>query len=307
MRALNFSILVIGLLFSNVTLSQVKWHVKKSVPILASSANSFAYVAENADGIGGSLYLAKITRTFPVIQAKDIALLENYDSGNYAVGALGTSPDNRYLVSFRSYSYSDDYTDVLEWDSFPHEMEMHFYDMQTGEHLGVIDYSPWGYLNESLLPSQELEAFRHQQIEAGVPPEVVAEYDYSVNNENSAIDFFDLRWNSDGTVSVTFFPEIWVRHTVYESLGSELMTINYAVTPAGVSLESYGDIKTAAAWPSVFDLSVKEPRPGKLQFESWNILFPEQITLFPGLDLTVLLPKKGIMIEGSIPANYWNF
>lgn len=307
MNTSKISIFLAALFFSSIAFSQTRLH-QQSIPILTSSANNFAYVAENPDGIGGSLYLAKITGTFPVIKAENIAQLENYDSGNYAVRALGTSPDNRYLVSFRGYSPYGNYTDILEWDSHPPHLEMHFYDMETGEFLGVVDYSPWGYLDESIMPSEALEEFRHEQIEAGVPPDVVAEYDYAVNNENSANDFFDLRWNSDGTVSVTFFPEIWVSHdTVFQSLRSELMTINYTVNPSGVSLESYGDIKTAAAWPSVFDLAAEEPLPGNLQLESRDILFPEQVTLFPGLDLTILRPKKGIMIEGSIPARYWNF
>ena len=307
MNAQKFSVLLIALFFSNLVFSQARFH-RQPIPILTSGANSFAYVAENPDGVGGSLYLAKITRTFPFIKAKNIALLENYYSGDYAVRSLGTSPDNRYLVSFRGYSLSTDYTDILKWDAHPENLRMLFYDMQTGEYLGIIDYSPWGYLDESIMPSEELEEFRHEQIEAGVPPEVVAEYDYAVNNENSANDFFDLRWNADGTVSVTFFPEVWVSHdTIFQSLGSELFTINYTVNPSGVSLESYGDIKTAAAWPPVFDLSVEEPLPGNLQFESRHILFPERVTLFPGLDLTILRPKKGVMIEGSIPASYWNF
>lgn len=306
MNTKKISIVLVALFFSSLAFSQTRFH-HQPIPILTSSANNFAYVAENPDGIGGSLYLAKITRTFPVIKAKNIAQLENYDSGNYAVRALGTSPDNRYLVSFRGYS-SYGYTDVLEWDSHPDNLRMLFYDMQTGEYLGIIDYSPWGYLDESIMPSEALEEFRHEQIEAGVPPEVVAEYDYAVNNENSANDFFDLRWNTDGTVSITFVPEIWVSHeTLFQYLGPEPMTINYIVNPSGVSLESYGDIKTPAAWPEVFDMAAEEPLPGNLQLESRDILFPEQVTLFPGLDLTILRPKKGVMIEGSIPASYWNF
>lgn len=301
------SIFVAALLFSSIAFSQTRPY-QQSIPILTSSANNFAYVAENPDGIGGSLYLAKITRTFPVIKAENIAQLENYDSGNYAVRALGTSPDNRYLVSFRGYSLSRDYTDILEWDSHPENLRILFYDMHTGEYLGIIDYSPWGYLDESIMPSERLEEFKQEQIEAGVPPEVVAEYGYAVNNENSANDFFDLRWNSDGTVGVTFFPEVWVSHeTIFQSIGSELFTINYTINPSGVSLETYGDIKTPAAWPTVFDLAAEEPLPGNLQLESRDILFPEQVTLFPGLDLTILRPKKGVMIEGSIPASYWNF
>lgn len=307
MNTSKTSIFLVALFFSSIAFSQSSLH-QQSIPILTSNANNFAYVAENLDGIGGSLYLAKITGTFPVIKAENIAQLENYNSGQYAVRALGTSPDNHYLVSFRGYHSRGDYTDILEWDSHPENLRILLYDLHTGEYLGLIDYSPWGSLNESIMPSEQLEEFRHEQIEAGVPPEVVAEYDYVVNNENSANDFFDLRWNSDGTIGVTFFPEVWVRHeTIFQSLGSELFMINYTVNPSGISLESHGDIKTPAAWPTVFELAAEEPLPGNLQLESRDILFPERVSLFPGLDLTVLRPKKGVLIEGGIPAAYWNF
>lgn len=309
MNVQQFSVFLATLLFSTTAFAQSKFHEKKPIPILTSSANGFAYVEVNPDGVGGSLKLAKITRTFPVIKAKDVIELENYNSGLYMVYNMSTSPDNRYLVSYRIQSQSYDFTDILNSSIYDiQELDILFYDMTTGDYLGFVDDVPFEVLNESLHPSQSLEDYRQSQIEAGVPPEVVAEYDYIIHNEYSFNDFFDLRWNTDGTVSVTFIFDVWVRaDNLFENIGSDFFTINFTVNSSGVSLDSYGDIKTVAAWPQVFDLSVEKPLPGNMQFESRNILFPERVTLFPGLDLTIYRPKQGVMIGGGIPARYWNF
>lgn len=301
--------LLIVLLFSSLAFAQNKNH-ERSVPILTSNANGFAYVEVNPDGIGGSLNLAKTTQTFPTIRAKDVVELENYNSGQYMVYDLGTSPDNRYLVSYRVLSLGREFTDILApfLPSFD-ELDILFYDMNTGEYLGFVDDVPFEVLDESLHPSQALEDYRQSQIDAGVPPEVVAEYDYIVHNEQSFTDFFDLHWNTDGTVSVTFLFDVWliVDNRLNGNIGSDFFTINFMVNPSGVSVESYGDIKTAAAWPPAFDLSVEEPLPGDMQFESRDILFPQRVTHFPGLDLKLYRPKQSAMIAGSIPARYWNF
>lgn len=306
MNVQNFSVFLATLLFSSTAFAQSKFHENKSVPILTSSANGFAYVTQNPDGIGGSLHLAKITRTFPMIKARDVAELENYNSGLYRVYDLSSSPDNQYLVSYRIQSHYSDYIDILDPHPDIAELDILFYDMNNGEYLGYVDDIPFGYINESLHPSEELEAYRLSQLEAGVPPEVVAEYDYIVNNEHSFTDFFDLRWNTDGTVSLSYLYDVYLRSD-FSYIGAEVFTINYEVSPSGVSLESYGNIKTAAAIPPVFSLSVDEPLPGDMRLESRKILFPEQVTLFPGLDLTLYRPKQGVLIGGGIPARYWNF
>lgn len=310
MNVQKFPVLFIALLFSSLVVAQSKLPEKRSIPILTSGNNGFAYVEVNPDGIGGSLKLAKITQTFPLIKAKDVVELENYNSGLYMVYDMGTSPDNRYLVSYRIQSHSYDFTDILDSSIYDiQELDILFYDMTTGDYLGFVDDVPFEVLGESLHPSQSLEDYRQSQIDAGVPPEVVAGYDYVIHNEYSFNDFFDLRWNTDGTVSVTFIFEVWLRvnNRITENIGSDFFTINFMINPSGVSVESYGDIKTAAAWPRIFDLAVNEPLPAHMQLESRNILFPRKATLFPGLDLTLYRPKQCVMISGSIPERYWKF
>ena len=305
--ALSFSSLVFAQIESNKT----KLHKNVSVPILTSNPNGFAYVEVNPDGIGGSLKLAKITQTFPLVKATDIIELENY-RGDYMVYDLDTSPDNRYLVSHRIQAGGGHlFMDILERPRNVEELDILFYDMHTGEYLGFVDNEAMIVLNESLHPSESLIEYRQLQIDAGVSPEVVAEYDYTLHLEFSFIDFHDLHWNTDGTVSVAFRGEVYLilenGEFGFANIGTENFTVNYTVDPSGVSIESYGNIKTAAEWPEIFDLSTQTPLPGNMRFESKTILFPQRATLFTDLDLTLYRPKRAAKVSGSIPADYWNF
>jgi hypothetical protein len=74
----KISLFIVALFFCNLAFSQAKIH-KQSIPILTSGANGFAYLAENPDGVGGSLHIAKIVRSYPLVRAKDGATLENYN------------------------------------------------------------------------------------------------------------------------------------------------------------------------------------------------------------------------------------
>lgn len=315
MKTAKISILLVGLLISCFTVAEArqletKLHNDKSIPVLTSGANSFAYVEVNPDGVGGSLKLAKITQTFPVVKATDIIELENY-RGDYMVYDLDTSPDNRYLVSHRIQAGGPPFTDILERPEDIMELDILFYDMNTGEYLGFVDNEAMFVLNESLHPSESLIEYRQLQIDAGVPPEIVAEYDYTLHLEYSFIDFHDLHWNTDGTVSVAFRGEVYLilenGEFGFANIGTENFTVNYTVDPSGVSIDSYGNIKTAAEWPEIFDLSVQTPLPGNMRFESQTILFPQRATLYPGLDLSLYRPKKAVKIRGSIPMDYWSF
>ncbi len=258
----------------------------KFVPALTTGKTGFAYVQQQSDG-SEQIHLAHLTAIAPETKANWHSQLASYDGYSEDVSRLSASPDNAML---RTYS--------VQLSSSFIDLNNRFYDMNTGEYLGLINEHRFSELNDTLHPSERLQEFREVELSFGVDAETVAAYDYSIDAESGNFELMAFQWNTDDTVSITY------RFDVYNFgswIGEEEFTINFTIDETGTHIESYGDIKTAQAEPLTFPLAL-DPS-GYMTLSSKQIMFP--ITYhFGRWSITLDYPRLADIVEGNIPMRY---
>jgi len=268
-------------------------------PTLLQGRSSFVYMV---DGLGfeKTVMLAELTSISGKPEAKikqQLFYTPGY-SGNASefVRIPKVSPDNRYVVvpvdqialDFADYNYN-------------------FFDMNTGKFLKFVNEHNIAPLFSVLTHSSVmLESTRTTYLTLGYPSEYVASFYYIVDPD-SYVDTVKSNWNSDGTFSITYDLLVKVMDNTEDLMneGSEALTLNFSVDSAGVTVESYGDVKSLANYPLTFPVTLIGGRPAI--FDAVISMQPKQVFRTKTSRINSSLISNTTSVEANIPALYSQF
>lgn len=265
------------------------------IPTIDSDTSSFAYLEES--GSGQRLQLARLVQAFLLPTAIQIATLANENGTTETISDLYASPSNRWLAV---YTFQDTGAGFVDHN-------LSFFDMQTGDGLGLRNEHAFSPLNQALVTSERLQEFKEAETLLGVPPEMLAELDYAVVTEGANIPLPLYQWNADGTFSLTFELEVeaFYPDSVGQFIGTETFTMNIAVGKSGIATIDYDNSRTPAIFPNVFTLTPNSGPVDQIRFESQLVRFRGfYYSLFLQRFLPYYYYPTASMTEGNIPRRY---
>ncbi|MBC2607382.1 hypothetical protein [Pelagicoccus albus] len=277
------------------------------VPSFSEPSNRVVYTYEQ--GTQQFTKLAEITQSGIISEARDVATLENFDisyasSFNEAVHDLYANPQNELVVVYslqEYFGFSDAFMD--------HNVRI--YSMVDGSFVTSLNEHSFAGLNEAVIPSERLAEFKQEELDLGVPQNIVDTYDYYVGTEGVIPYGPSFQWNTDGTLTVSFELEVFIdwddgyTQDYADFIGTEVFSRTIEFTPSGVAQLGYEHSSAPATYPSIFTLAPSYSETGSTATVSgWTIYFVLFEFYYNGNYYSQRQPRAVRMIEGSIPKAY---
>lgn len=273
-------------------------------------ADGFAYLVQTTP-VRQDVYLARLRSAKPSSPiASKVGLLESYVSDDYnqsTVNSMKASLANdRLIVMSTAQGF-----EILD-------LNVEFFDMQTGAHQGFFNEESFAQFNSSFQPSQRLAEAKVQHVAEGRATQEEADaFDYSlVVPPMTSQGPFNVyaQWNNDGTASIFCDTEVFLANasgSTGEDIGTETFAINVSYSPVAKKMEivDYGLKHTAATYPNVFKFSPKEDKNSCILFQGTPILFQDFVLLhdpsWVGVNHFFGYYQLADIVEAEIPAIYW--
>jgi hypothetical protein len=278
------------------------------VPYISGINDGFAYKV-NTNSNQQDVYLAQMVAVTPYPFAQAAGLLQSYvsDSANSVnVNRMKASLANdRLLVQY-----------TIQGSGFT-DIDLDFFDMQTGANQGFINELAFALFNSSIQPSQRLAELKVKWVQMNyVTPAQAAAFDYSLNPEDYGVFDVTAQWNSDGTATIFFHTTVFLANAPgYNGtpIGTETFAINLAYSSLTQKMEivDYGNGHTAATYPTVFNVSIQGGgASGQILFQGTPILVQDSYWQFGSFGrvggvVTYYYYPTASLIEAEIPSVYY--
>ncbi len=272
-------------------------------PYIDGTNDGFAYMVQ-ATSSRQDVYLARLESVTPLPTALDVGKLQSYDlAEGETVSQLKASVANDRLF-VESTIQGPNVLDV----------NLDFFDLQTGAHVGFINEQSFATFNSSLQPSQRLAERRAAWVAQNIVTQEQADaFDYYLDPDDHGTFNVYGGWNSDGTASIFFETSVFLANAgpyTGMEIGTETFAINlgYSAVTKQMEIVDYGLAHTAATYPSVFKFSLKAGKFPYILFQGTPILFQSRSrTSPPPWAFIFNTYRTAAMVEAEIPALYYHW